>query len=124
MRCAAITRAGERCKLEATSGSYCWSHAPENAEERKRRAQRGGKARAGVGGELEEIKQRLSDLATDVLEEKVEKGAAAVAGQLLNTCIRAVSVELKAREQLELTERLEALEGALGSQRGGKGWGA
>ena len=32
MRCAAITRAGERCKLDATSGSYCWSHAPENAE--------------------------------------------------------------------------------------------
>ena len=31
-------------------------------------------------------------------------------GQLLNTFIRAVSVELKAREQLELIERLEVLE--------------
>jgi hypothetical protein len=59
-----------------------------------------------------------------VLEGKVARGRAAVAGQLLNTYIRAVSVELKAREQLELTERLEALEGALGSQRGGKRWGA
>jgi hypothetical protein len=31
-------------------------------------------------------------------------------GQLLNTVIRAVSVEFKAREQQELIERLEALE--------------
>jgi hypothetical protein len=57
-----------------------------------------------------------------VLEDKVEKGAAAVAGQLLNTYIRAVSVELKAREQLELIERLEALEGALERRRGGGVW--
>jgi hypothetical protein len=123
MRCAAITRAGERCKLEATSGSYCWSHAPENAVERKRRAQRGGKARAGAGGELEEIKRRLSDLADDVLEGKVARGRAAVAGQLLNTYIRAVSVELKVREQIELIERLEALEAAV-EREGDKRWGA
>jgi|ERR671916_1987470 hypothetical protein len=123
MRCAAITRAGERCKLEATSGSYCWSHAPENAEECKRRAQRGGKARVGASGELEEIKRRLSDLATDVLEDRIDKGTAAVAGQLLNTNIRAVSVELKVREVTELVARLEALEGAL-EQRGGNRWGA
>ena len=123
MRCAAITRAGERCKLAATSGSYCWSHAPENAEECKRRAQRGGKARVGASGELEEIKRRLSDLATDVLEDRIDKGTAAVAGQLLNTYIRAVSVELKVREVTELVARLEALEGAL-EQRGGNRWGA
>ena len=123
MRCAAITRAGERCKLEATSGSYCWSHAPENAEECKWRAQRGGKARVGASGELEEIKRRLSDLATDVLEDRIDKGTAAVAGQLLNTYIRAVSVELKVREVTELVARLEALEGAL-EQRGGNRWGA
>ena len=119
MRCAAITRAGERCKLEATSGSYCWSHAPENAQARKRRAQRGGKARAGVGGELEEIKSRLSDLATDVLAENVDKGAAAVAGQLLNTVIRAIGMEMKVREVEELTARLENLEEALQHQRNG-----
>jgi hypothetical protein len=38
VRCAGITRAGERCKLDATSGSYCWSHAPQNAAARKSRA--------------------------------------------------------------------------------------
>ena len=44
-------------------------------------------------------------------------------GQLLNTVIRAVSVELKAREQLELIERLEMLEEAL-EQKGGRRYGA
>jgi hypothetical protein len=125
MRCAAITRAGERCKLEATSGSYCWSHALENAEERKRRAQRGGRARAGAGGELEEIKRRLSDLADDVLKGRVERGTGAVVSQVLNVYLRAVSVELKVREELELVARLEALENALQPHRGGGSrWGA
>ena len=75
----------------------------------------------GASGELEEIKRRLSDLATDVLEDRIDKGTAAVAGQLLNTNIRAVSVELKVREVTELVARLEALEGAL-EQRGGNRW--
>ena len=60
MRCAAITKGGNRCKLEATSGSYCWSHAPENAQVRKQRARRAGKARANH--ELSEIKELLEDL--------------------------------------------------------------
>jgi hypothetical protein len=37
-------------------------------------------ARGRPQAELANIKQRLSDLADDVLEEKVDKGAAAVAG--------------------------------------------
>ena len=126
-KCSGITQAGTACKgIPIEGSSYCYVHHPDHAEARRRHGARGGK-RGGRGrptSELSEIKSRLSDLATDVLEDKVEKGAAAVAGQLLNTYIRAVSVELKAREQLELTERLEALEGALGSQRGGKRWGA
>ncbi len=94
---------------------WCWSHHPDHEAERRRRASKGGK-RGGRGrpqAELANIKGRLSDLATDVLEEKVDKGVAAVASQVLNVYLRAFSVELKAREQLELIERLEALEEAL-----------
>ena len=43
---------------------------------------------------------------------------AAVASQVLNVYLRAVSVELKAREQLELIERLEALEESLEQRKG------
>ena len=42
---------------------------------------------------------------------------AAVASQVLNVYLRAVSVELKAREQQEITERLEELETLLEQRR-------
>jgi hypothetical protein len=48
-----------------------------------------------------------------VLEGRADKANAAVAGQLLNYLIRAVSVELKAKEQEELLGRVEELEGLL-----------
>ncbi len=44
-------------------------------------------------------------------------------GQLLNTQIRAVAVELKVREQLDLIERVEELESLLERQKGGRGYG-
>jgi hypothetical protein len=49
---------------------------------------------------------------------------AAVASQILNVYLRAISTELAVREQLELLERLEALEGAAEQQKGGSRWGA
>jgi hypothetical protein len=67
---------------------------------------------------------RLSDLADDVLASKVDKSVAAVASQVLNVYLRAVSVELKAREQLGLIERLESLEEALEQRKGGRRYGA
>jgi hypothetical protein len=60
-----------------------------------------------------DIKRRLSDLADGVLTGEVETGVGAVASQILNVFLRAVSVELKAREQLEFIERMEALEKAI-----------
>jgi hypothetical protein len=58
-----------------------------------------------------------------VVAENVDKGAAAVAGQLLNTVIRAIGMEMKVREVEGLTARLESLEEAL-QHRGGSRWGA
>jgi predicted RNA-binding Zn ribbon-like protein len=106
--------------------TFCWWHDPANAAARKQAAARGGK-RAGRGrpqAELSDIKRRLSDLADDVLEGRQDKGVAAVASQVLNVYLRAVSVELKAREQLELTERLEALEEALDQRKEERRYGA
>jgi hypothetical protein len=107
------------------NSAYCIGHDPDQAEARRRRASKGGK-RGGRGrpiAELGGIKHRLSDLADDVLEGHQDKGVAAVVSQVLNVYLRAVSVELKAREQFELTERLEALEEDLG-HKGGSRWGA
>jgi hypothetical protein len=125
--CSGIRADGGRCRAQAMRDSaYCIGHDPDQAEARRRRASKGGR-RGGRGrpqAELGDIKRRLSDLADDVLEGRRDKGVAAVASQVLNVYLRAVAVELKAREQLELVERLEALEGAMERNRGGNRWGA
>jgi len=99
------------------SDGLCWAHDPKNAERRRRGQSRGGKSKPSK--ELVSIKQRLSDLTDDVLEAKVDKSVAAVASQVLNVYLRAVSVELKVNEQFELIERLEALEEVLKGRRTG-----
>jgi hypothetical protein len=125
--CTGITRSGERCKGIAIDGSgYCYAHHPDHVEDRRRAARKGGQ-RGGRGrpqAELSDIKRRLSDLADDVLAGRQDKGVAAVASQVLNVYLRAVSVELKAREQLELVERLETLEEIAKAKPGGRRWGA
>ncbi len=124
-RCLGTKRDNSPCTVTVEPPqTYCWWHDPANADKRKQAAARGGK-RAGRGrpqAELANIKGRLSDLADDVLADKVDKGVAAVASQVLNVYLRAVSVELKAREQQELIERLEALEEGLEQRRGGNRW--
>jgi len=81
-------------------------------------------ARSKPSRELAGIKQRLWDLANDVLEGRQDRGVAAVASQVLNVYLRAVSVELKVREQQELTERLEELETLLEQRKGERRYGA
>jgi hypothetical protein len=104
VRCGGITRSGTRCQRSADSpNGLCWAHDPTNADKRQRLAARAGRAKPDR--ELASIKARLSDLADDVLEGRQDRGNAAVAGQLLNTYIRAVAVELKVREQLETLHR-------------------
>jgi hypothetical protein len=59
-----------------------------------------------------------------VLDGSVEKGVGAVASQVLNVYLRAISVELKVVEQRELIERLGELEAVLERQNRGRGYGA
>jgi hypothetical protein len=117
VRCAAITRAGERCRAEATHGSYCWSHAPETAEARKRRAIKGGRSggngrasRSSRAAEASEIRAELRRMAAEVEAGQLDRGAAAVAGQLLNYALGALRTELKAQEIEDLIPRIEAVE--------------
>jgi hypothetical protein len=92
------------------------------AEKRKRVASKGGKSKPNR--ELADIKRRLFQLTDSVLNGSQDRASAAVAGQLLNGIIRAVGVELKVREQEDLTERLEQLEAALERQKERGGYGS
>jgi hypothetical protein len=122
-RCGGITRSGSRCQRSAEGpNGLCWAHDPTNAEKRRRLASKAGKSKPDR--ELAGIKARLSDLADDVLEGRQGRGVAAVASQVLNVYLRAVSVELKVKEQAELLERLDALEEALEQRKGERRYGA
>jgi phage-related tail protein len=125
VRCAGTKRDNSACTATVEPPQeYCWWHDPANAEKRRRAASKAGKAKPNR--ELSGIKQRLSDLADDVLEGRQDRAVAAVASQVLNVYLRAVSVELKAREQMELIERLESLEEGLqanaAQNSGGNRW--
>jgi predicted RNA-binding Zn ribbon-like protein len=115
-RCLGTKRDNSPCTVSVEPPqTYCWWHDPANADARKQAAARGGK-RAGRGrpqAELSDIKRRLSDLADDVLEGRQDRAVAAVGAQVLNVYLRAVSVEMKLKEQLELVGRLESLEEGL-----------
>jgi hypothetical protein len=112
-KCAGITRAGGACKGIPIDGSqWCYVHHPERADERRRHGSRGGK-RGGRGrpvAELGALRDENADIRRRLLEGELLPGVAAVAVQSINTDIRAVGAALKAREQEELVERLEALE--------------
>jgi len=109
-------------RIVSAEQRYCYSHDPLRAGERRRNAARGGKAKAS--GELRRVKARLQTLADMVEGGQMDRADAAVISQIWGTYLRAVSVELKAREQLELVERLESLEEALEQRKGGRRYGA
>jgi hypothetical protein len=121
-KCSAITRSGGRCKgiaIDATG--LCYAHHPDHVEDRRRAASKGGK-RGGRGRpvvELSDLKTRLEELAEDVLAGRKDRQDAAVAGQLLNYAIRAISVGLRAKEVEEIEGRLEELETLLSQREAG-----
>src|SRR5215203_4127242 len=117
-QCAGIKRDGGLCTVVVGPGqSHCYAHDPARANERRRNASRGGRAKGN--GELTDLKKQIKDLAADVLEGKADRGRAAVVNQLWNTLIRAIEQERKLKELGELAERLEALEEVLKGRKAG-----
>ena len=115
-RCSALTAGGGRCqRIVSDSSEYCYSHDPAQAEARKRNASRGGKS-GGKGRtaprahEASDIRAELRRMAAEVEAGELDRGAAAVAGQLLNYALGALRTELKAQEIEDLVPRIEAVE--------------
>ena len=125
--CSGIRADGGRCRAQAIRGSaYCVGHDPGQAEARKRRASKGGK-RGGRGrpiAELASLRDENADIRRRLLEGELLPNVAAVAVQSINTDIRAVGATLKAREQGEITERLEELETLLEQRKEQRRYGA
>src|ERR671919_1538210 len=111
-RCSHTYEDSSQCRrIVSAEQHYCYSHDPSRASERKRNAARGGRAKAS--GELGRVKARLHTLADMVEEGQMDRADAAVISQIWGTYLRAVGVELKAREETEFVERLQRLEEGL-----------
>ncbi len=110
--CRSTTQYGRPCQNPAQPGSeWCWSHAPENAEQRRRNSRAGGvAAHSPATLEIGELKDELRAFAWDVKENKVAPGVGSTLVQIYNTVIRAIETGRKVREQEELEQRIEALE--------------
>jgi hypothetical protein len=126
-KCAGITQAGTACKGIPIDGSqWCYVHHPDRTDERRRHGSKGGK-RGGRGrpiAELGALRDENAEIRRRLLKGELLPNVAAVAVQSINTDIRAVGAAMKAREQEELVERLEGLEGALEQRKGERHYGA
>ncbi len=128
-RCRAVKRNGESCKGAAvTPEGYCWAHAPENAEQRRqitsKAGKKGGRGRAAAHTkEIAEIKERIKKVINGVLLGKIQTSRGNTVAALWHCYLRCIEVELAAREQLELTQRLEQLEALLEDKKESR-WGA
>jgi len=76
----------------------------------------GHKSWSQAGGALF-LKTQLQDLADDVLDGSINRADGATVSQILNVLLRAITTELQVKEQMELIERLEALEQGLEAQK-------
>jgi hypothetical protein len=72
-RCAGKKEDGSPCEhIVGALHSYCYSHDPKRAAERRRNTARGGRSKANA--EIAELKAQLKKLAADVLSGEVERG--------------------------------------------------
>jgi hypothetical protein len=118
--CRANKANGDPCKGTATgSHGYCWAHAPENAEKRRRAASKGGKSKPGR--EIRDYKQEVKSLIAAVENGGQDRADAAVILQGFRLLKDFVELERKVKELDELEARLEQLEQ---TREGGKRWNA
>src|SRR5918994_2536524 len=124
--CTATKRDGSRCTLPATGKhGLCWAHDPATAEQRRKRAARGGKGKAAkrIAVLWDEVRQVIANVESGALEPP--QGNTMLRGYNTLIALDRLDVErseleiqqrrleLDEQERLELTERLEDLEAAL-----------
>jgi len=121
--CTAVTRNGEPCTLQATGkNGLCWAHDPRNAEQRRRRASKGGRSKANT--EIRDLKAQLEDLSDGVLEKRIDRSDAIAVNMIINTRARLIELERKIKETEELEQRISAIEArqSFNTHKGGRSW--
>ena len=122
VQCAGYKRNKSRCTATANPLSgFCWWHDPAHAEQRKRAASRGGKARTySETADTHAVKDQLQSIADRVLGGDLESQLAYAATAALNGKLRALEILRKWREQEEIIQRIEVLEQTRLQPQGGR----
>jgi hypothetical protein len=121
--CRAAKANGEPCKAPATGQhGYCWAHAPENAEQRRRIASRGGRAR--VNKEVRTLKTEVSEIIQRIDSGALDRNDAAVMLQGYRVLKDLVELDRRIHETEELAREVEGMREALEHKKGDRGWGA
>jgi hypothetical protein len=107
-RCNGIKGDGERCRLAATGPhGFCWAHAPENADKRRRMASRA--ARGKGNREVRDLKADLRQLIADVRAGDLDRSDAAVMVQAYRAIRELIALERQIRETDQLAAEVEEL---------------
>jgi hypothetical protein len=113
-QCRATKPDGSRCTLPSNGQQgFCWAHAPENAERRRRTASRGGRGKANREVTLlkEEIKAVISEVKTGTLD----RNDAAVMIQGYRALKDFVELERRVKETDDLATEIEDLKREYGT---------
>ena len=107
-RCRATKATGEPCKAPATGQhGYCWAHAPENAERRRRIASRAGRAKGNR--EVAALKDEIKTVISDVKAGDLDRNDAAVMIQGYRALKDFIALERGIRVEDELAAELEEI---------------
>jgi len=113
-RCRATKANGEPCKAPATGQHrYCWAHAPENAEKRRRIASRA--ARSKGNREVAGLKQEIKDVIADVKAGELDRNDAAVMIQGYRALKDLIALERQVKETDQLAAEIEELKREYGT---------
>jgi hypothetical protein len=107
-RCRETKANGEPCKAPATGQhGYCWAHAPENAEKRRRIASKA--ARSKGNREISTLKEEIKAVIADVRTGTLDRNDAAVMIQGYRALKDFIALERQVRETDELAAEIEEL---------------
>src|SRR5918995_3386335 len=113
-RCRGTRRNGERCtQTVEPPNAYCWHHAPERAEERRRAASRAGRSRPST--EVRTIKEEIKSVISEVKAGELDRNDAAVMIQGYRALKDLISLERQVKETDELAAEIEELKREYGT---------
>src|ERR671910_2603482 len=113
-RCRGTRRNGGRCtQTVEPPNAYCWHHAPERAEERRRAASKAGRSRPST--EVRTIKEEIKTVISEVKAGELDRNDAAVMIQGYRALKDFMALERQVRETDELAAEIEELKREYGA---------